>query len=107
MPRSSERALLNFPEGAIFNRAGMNGILYRGHGGCHHNDVTLWCRPTTTGQMVVGLKRDPPCPRLSELAEDAAPFRSGELYLLREIAEDESVIKLQGNRELNAEEKGN
>ena len=30
--------------------------------GCHHNDVGLWCRPTTTGQMVVGLKRDPHTP---------------------------------------------
>jgi hypothetical protein len=28
MARSSERALLNFPEGALFNTAGMNGILY-------------------------------------------------------------------------------
>jgi hypothetical protein len=26
MPRSEERALLNFPEGTLFNRAGMNGI---------------------------------------------------------------------------------
>ncbi len=58
MPRILGRALLNFPEGTLFNRAGVNAAILRIHSSRHEQDPEPHGYPAVGGESL-GCPRGP------------------------------------------------